>query len=691
MSTHPGISLCSLPDLRLTGRQAKALDGAGIGTLGDLLLRFPRRFEDRSAPTPLPGDLPGHPILVTGTVINAQARRLGRQRCTVLAVALDTSCAASSQALTCRWFGMPYLARGFPHGARVFLFGTPKLLKGEPFMDHPEHEVIRPDDPLQLGQFAPIHSTPRGITTRDYRGLVHHALGLLTSCPDLLPPPKADGPFAGSSRLGALRDMHFPPSQDALTAARRYLALEWLVGQQLGVLARRAAADRQPKKRAPLTRDDKLADRLLANLPFLPTGDQQRAIAEIRRDLRSPRPMNRLLHGDVGSGKTLVAAAAAAIAMERGEQVALMAPTQILAEQHFATLSRWFQPLGIDVSLNTSALRRGTPSAGGLVVGTHALLHSKDEALDPALIVIDEQHKFGVAQREQLIGRARNPPDVLVMTATPIPRTLLITSYGDLDVSTLKEKPAGRTPIATEARYATGIRELSSFLKQEMAKGRQAYLVFPRIDGGEQASSSRGKIPTLEEELPKWEKRLRPYRVGHVHSGVTLEDREATMRDFRDGSIPALLCTTVIEVGVDVPNATVMCIFGAGRFGLAQLHQLRGRIGRGSGASHCLLLPDRDDPEVREKLAILEQTEDGFRIAEADLARRGPGEILGFSQSGHGGLAALSEQLGDPDFCSLGQKVAQKIAGLDPSLEQSANRELIKLSSPGRLGDGTLQ
>ncbi len=686
---RPGSLVTSIPNFLRNNRERNALAEAGIRDLQQLVLRLPRRFEDRITPVVLPAEPPGHPIPLRGQVTHTRAMRLGRQRCTVLEVAIDPPDAPRST-LTCRWFGMPYLARAFPVDAQVHLFGTAKLLKGNLFMDHPEHEVIRADDPLQLGALVPIHVSPRGITTRDFRRLVERALDLLADCPDLLPPPRIHGSFEGWSRLRALREAHFPANRDSLLAAQRYLALEWLVGQQLGVLARRAATDRDIRQRNAPSRQGQLVGQLLASLPFAPTTDQQNAIHEIMADLRTPRPMNRLLHGDVGSGKTVVAAAAAVSALERGEQVALMAPTQILAEQHFTTLRQWLHPLGLDVSLRTSALREGSPTAAGIVVGTHALLHGEDEELDPQLVIIDEQHKFGVAQRERLIGRARNPPDVLVMTATPIPRTLVITAYGELDVSTLQEKPPGRSPIITNVLYGARTREVTTLLKEKLGKGQQAYLVFPRIQSGEQAPSS-GKAPNLEEELPKWQKRLHPFPIGHVHGRMPLEEREATMTAFRNGEIAALLATTAIEVGVDVPNATMMVIFGAGRFGIAQLHQLRGRIGRGTQQAQCLLLADRDTPEMREKLGILETTEDGFQIAEADLARRGPGEILGHAQSGHGGLAALAEHLGDPDFCILARKVARKITASDPALEKSSNRELIRLASPVRTGEGSLQ
>lgn len=484
LSNHLGSADVPLSDLPLTGRQQAAFTEAGILTLENLLLRFPRRFEDRSTPAALPEHPSGAPVLVFGTIVLASPRRFGRQRCTVLELRIAPSGNSAWESLTCRWFGMPYLARGFSAGAEIFVFGTAKVLKGELFMDHPEHEVIREGDPLQLGTCVPVHTSPRGITTRDYRRLVRHACDRLeTLLPDLLPPPKPDGPFAGSCRLDALRNIHFPPHQQALDAAKRYLALEWLVGQQLGITARRARADSLPKIRpataTPALKKNLLTE-LLKSLPFQATTDQKKAIEEIQTDLVSSRPMNRLLHGDVGSGKTLVAAAAAAITLNRGDQVALMAPTQILAEQHYSTLTRWFHPLGIAVSLITSSLRQGHPATNGLVIGTHALLHSKDDGLAPALVIIDEQHKFGVAQREKLIGHApESSADVLILTATPIPRTLVITTYGDLDVSTLKEKPAGRARVTTAARYGYRVRELTAFLKRELTMGRQAYLVFP--------------------------------------------------------------------------------------------------------------------------------------------------------------------------------------------------------------------
>lgn len=688
-----GTPLDSVPGLGLPDRQSKALSTAGIDTIGDLLCRFPKRHEDRLSVAPPPA-IPGtRPILLTGKVLSSTSG-FGRGSIAKVEVVLDPSTDTPWEFVTARWFGMGFIAKAFSAGARVFLFGTPKILKEQLVFDHPEHEVIRDGcENLQLGSLVPIHASPRGITTRDYRSLVHRVASQLDNCPDLLPPPKTDGPFAGSNRLESFQKLHFPSSDADLRNARRYLALEWLVGMQLGVLQRRASYAEVEKTR-PRELGDDLLQQLLAGLPFQPTGDQLKAIQEIASDLRTAQPMNRLLHGDVGSGKTLVAGGAIALAVDRGDQAAIMAPTQILAEQHFATFQAWFGPLGVRVRLLTSDRKEDGYTSGAvpqLVVGTHALLYSDDETLKPELVIIDEQHKFGVAQREALIAR-HGHPDVLVLTATPIPRTMVLTAYGDLEVSTLREKPAGRSPITTAARYSHKVSDLTKFLKREITKGRQCYLLFPLIDGGAKAAASdKKKPPSLEDEFPKWVHRLRPHAVDMVHGGMAGPERDAAMEKFRSGETAALLCTTVIEVGVDVSNASVMCIFGAGRFGLAQLHQLRGRVGRGSEKSFCLLLPDRDNAEVREKLAVLEETGDGFVIAEADLARRGPGEILGVAQSGHSAAAAFSAELMDIDFCLLSQKLAARIRKNDTQLQSPANQSLLELSSPKQSGSGALQ
>ncbi len=406
-----------------------------------------------------------------------------------------------------------------------------------------------------------------------------------------------------------------------------------------------------------------LLKKFLSNLPFEPTGAQLRVSDEIRKDLAEELPMIRLLQGDVGAGKTLVAAAAILLVVEAGFDAALMAPTQILAEQHFITFQAWFEPLGITVKLRTGSKESGGElplfaagnGLGTLVIGTHALIHG-NETFDNGLglAVIDEQHKFGVAQRQALIDQG-DSPDVLVMTATPIPRTLTLAFYGDLDVSILDELPKGRGKIVTGIRLTSQTDKAAAFVREQLKEGRQAYIVYPLIDESEKISAGAVTV-----EFEEWKKRLKGYELTLLHGRIAPDEKDRVMEDFRKGKADALISTTVIEVGVDVPNANIMLIYNAERFGLAQLHQLRGRIGRGEHTSYCILMCDPENSTNRERLKILEETRDGFIIAEEDLNQRGPGEVLGTQQSGLPDLKFV-EFLGDTKLVAEAREIAARM------------------------------
>ena len=470
-----------------------------------------------------------------------------------------------------------------------------------------------------------------------------------------------------ASDVLALHDIHFPQTFEHLEAARRHLVREEFFCIQLLIQARRTDWRRLPGTAKTTT--GQLLDRLLQSLPFALTDSQIEVIAEIRRDLSAPQRMNRLLQGDVGSGKTLVALAAMLLAVEAGWQAALMAPTQILAEQHYLNFKKLLEPLEIPIALRAAgrtedtaplplfatAKDRGAHAspraisgvppenlvrrdaelhtrdayAPRIIIGTHALLYESSGFDNLGLIVIDEQHKFGVLQRARLIARG-DSPDVLVMTATPIPRTLTQTLYGDLDVSTLREKPANRGVVVTAVRETAKLPEVIDFVKKQIARGRQAYIVYPLVD-----ESDKLAVKSATAEFEKWRPLLAPYSVGLLHGRMPPDEKEEVAAQFRAGRLAALIATTVIEVGVDVPNANIMVVENAERFGLAQLHQLRGRIGRGEHKSFCVLLHDPKAAEpALEKLAVLEKTSDGFEIAEADLRLRGPGDLLGTAQTG---------------------------------------------------------
>ncbi len=431
------------------------------------------------------------------------------------------------------------------------------------------------------------------------------------------------------SRAEAIRALHFPDTIEAVETARRRLALDEFVALQMQMRRRRETFESKAEA-LPCGGDNRLMKPFLSALGFKLTASQTRVLREIRADLRGAHPMRRLLQGDVGSGKTVVAACSALMAVESGYSAAVMAPTEILAEQHYRTLNRWFAPLNVPVELRTGSARieSSRPAAGArVVVGTHALLTSGCEIPRLGLVVIDEQHKFGVAQREQLVRKGRYP-HLLIMTATPIPRTLGLTLYGDLDVSTIDAAPPGRGTVRTYVRPADRLERVWAFVRDQLAKGRQAYVVYPRVE-----DAGTG-IKAVTREFEAVQRALAPHAVGLLHGRLPARARDEVMQAFREGRIRVLVATSLIEVGVDVPNATVMVIENAEQFGLAQLHQLRGRIGRGAHESHCILVSDADTDEARARLRVLEETTDGFRIAEADLKFRGPGELLGRQQSG---------------------------------------------------------
>ena len=615
----------------LPAKEVLALASAGFHTAFEVLDHLPKRYEDRRRFDRFPNQPVAIPVCLRGTVVDSAKRHFGKGSGFYEAVVMDGSGGVfGSGKITCRWFNMPFMQRVVATGQEVVVYGKVKDQKGRLIMDHPEFEVLREDeaevDSLHVERIVPIYRNIAGIAQRRLREIMHL---LLMQCD----PESLEGRFlrdAGRMRAKALSSAHFPASLDETRDARRRFALEEFFGIQLNVAWRRAR--QQEHAGRVMGRRTALLTQFYNSLPFDLTGAQKRAIKEIIADMRQPRPMNRLLQGDVGSGKTFVAMASMLLAVDSGCQAAMMAPTQILAEQHYLTFKRWLEPLGVRMALRTASRDESShlPLEGApqMIIGTHALLY--DDALfeDLGLVVIDEQHKFGVAQRASLIRRGIMP-DVLVMTATPIPRTLTMTIYGDLDVSLLDEKPPGRGKLITAVRAGAKQSDINSFIKEQLATGRQAYLVYPLVEESETV-----KAESATAEFAKWSKRLSPYKTGLIHGKMKPEEKDDVMNRFRDGEIAALVATSVIEVGVDVPNATVMLLHNAERFGLAQIHQLRGRIGRGGHKGYCVLLTDGKNPEAMEKLKVLEQTSDGFAIAEADLRLRGPGDVLGTMQSG---------------------------------------------------------
>ena len=906
--------------------RARQLGRFGLETVGALLMHFPRRYEDRSQFDVFPSGGGDRPVCVCGMVQRATMRRIrGSQR--MFDVLLEEEGrGAFGGRLVCRWFNAFWVEKLIVQGQRLVVYGKPKVSGSGVVMAHPEFEVVEDDAEasIHLKRIVPVHAATEGLTPRVLRRIVWDVLERLEDdTVEQLVPPALDA----YPRAWAFRQIHFPKSWDDLAKARRHLVLEEFLAMQLAVTSKRA--ELKSLRGEPHSGPGALMDRLHAALPFPLTAAQRRAIAEIRDDLASPRPMNRLLHGDVGSGKTLVAMSAMLLCVEAGFQAALMAPTQILAEQHWLNFRRLLEPLGLRIALRTGArredsgemplfaaaqpqipggardpravsgdppetpqnprpregspaaaapgarYRRGrlphfehpwaiyaivsniaeprrlspaardlvmdailfwqnkryvlfaacvmpdhfhmliqplpkpraegdavefwplteilhsikswtaheinklegeqgslwqkewfdryargdrdleekysyilnNPQAEGLVehaedypwcwwpgggwtredapasafaagrreqhagrvlhpegaadtpgqtgrtespmerafapdephifIGTHALLYEGAGFSRLGLVVIDEQHKFGVMQRARLVAQG-TVPDVLVMTATPIPRTLTMTLYGDLDVSTLDELPAGRGKIVTAVRPPAKLPDVVKFIREQLDEGRQAYIVYPLIDESEKLEA---KAATAE--IKKWTELLAPHRCELLHGRIPPEEKDAVMARFRSGDTKALISTTVIEVGVDVPNATVMLIENAERFGLAQLHQLRGRIGRGAHKSWCALITGDDSAEAMEKLRVLEGSGDGFEIAEADLRLRGPGDLLGTAQSGLPPLR-LGDLFRDADLMKLARNHAFLIFERDPKLERPEHAGCRKLLALNR-------
>ena len=624
--TKPSISPLAAPITSLWGvgsERARLLARLEIFTIEDLLLHKPRRYEDRRKFLPIRELKLKEAATVRGKIVAAGVKRFKRGTRATFECILDDG----SALLHCRWWQMqPWMEDYFAVGREFLVFGKPETLKPRT-IDHPETELVEPGDDefVHVNRIVPIHPLTEGLTARAMRTLVWRALEKFetqiaepTPAPDLkVYPPRAN----------AVRMIHFPEELTDVEIARQRLALDEFIVLQIQIQARRKKFEASAKA-LPCHGDNRLMKPFLAQLGFKLTEAQTRVLREIRADMSGPHPMRRLLQGDVGSGKTAVAACAALMALESGFNVALMSPTEILAEQHFRNFSLWLEPLGITVELRTGSKKdEKTKSQRHLIIGTHALVTSGFEIPNLGLVIIDEQHKFGVAQRETLV-RKGNYPHLLVMTATPIPRTLGLTLYGDLDVSVIDELPGGRGEIKTFVRASARLPKVWEFIREKLKAGRQAYIVYPRVE-----ESSDG-FKAVTKEFENVQRALAPFKVGLLHGRVKPAEKELVMADFRANKLNALLATSLIEVGVDVPNATVMLIENAEAFGLAQLHQLRGRIGRGAHESFCILISEAKNLEARGRLKVLEATGDGFAIAEADLKLRGPGELLGQQQSG---------------------------------------------------------
>lgn len=882
-----------------------ALRRLGITTAEDLVMHYPRRYEDRHEFPHFPREESDQPICLCGEVTKTSIRRFGGWKKIFEATLEESEANALTQPLTLRWFNMHYIQKMIAVGQQLIVFGKPRLRSKRLCMDHPEFEVVE-DDPtaaeIHFRRITPIYPATEGVSQRLLRSIIYRVLKELSDEPlETLLPTELDR----LQRRTAISQIHFPTSWESLAASRQHLILSEFFAIQMLIVSRRNQSHSRPG--AVHCGCGELLDRFLQALPFELTSGQKKVVAEIRQDLAAARPMNRLLQGDVGSGKTVVAIAAMLLAAEAGYQSAFMAPTQILAEQHYGVLRRWLEPLRLRLSIRTATRQEDTgplplfensrkqdeddeaqdvingylgsarvsragnevPSsrtfseqaAGAgysrrrlphfekpwaiyaitiatksrrslspeartialnalrhfhnqryelfaacvmpdhlhalfqpwpekttedgevafwplpkllrslksftahkineiertsgavweketldryirsdsdleekfhyilrnpwdsgvaqandsypwvwtqddecrsksssrqnaatntrdacapqqhlsdqphIIVGTHALLYEGVSFSNLGLVIIDEQHKFGVAQRARLIGDrpGQAHPDVLVMTATPIPRTLTMTVYGDLDVSTIEEMPQGRGKIVTAVRGTQKLGEVLSFLRKELESGRQAYVVYPLIE-----ESDKLDVKAAAKEFEQWQERLRPFRCALLHGRLPTDEKQMVMEQFRTHQVQVLVSTTVIEVGVDVSNATVMLIENAERFGLAQLHQLRGRIGRGAHKSYCVLLTNDSSPETMAKLNVLEATANGFEVAEADWQLRGPGDLLGTAQTGLPALR-IGDLKRDAHLMQTARKAALSIFATDPGLDRPENQRFRSL------------
>jgi ATP-dependent DNA helicase RecG len=623
--------------------RAKQLARLEIRTIEDVLLHRPRRYEDRRQLLPIARLQLGESATVGGTVVTLGVKWYVKHTKSIFELILDDGTAR----LHCRWWNLPFMEKYFAVGNEVIVFGKPVGLKPRT-MDHPETEVLEPgeEDNIHFNRLTPVYPLTEGLPQRWLRSLVWRTLAGFEG---RIPEPLAEvrlpiGVQELPSRAQAIRMLHFPDTPADVAPARRRLALDEFVELQRQILRRRL--NFESKARAlPCRGDNHLIKPFLARLGFKLTEAQTKVLRELRQDMSGPRPMRRLLQGDVGSGKTVVAACCALMALESGYAVALMAPTEVLAEQHYGNFTKWLEPLGVAVELRTGSRKIGegresksevrspqsestVPRRVKLTIGTHALIEAGFAPENLGLVIIDEQHKFGVAQREQLVRKGQYP-HLLVMTATPIPRTLGLTVYGELDVSVIEALPPGRGRISTFVRTADKLPQVWEFIRGRLVEGRQAYVVYPRVE-----ETGPDGVKAVTKEYENLRQALAPFRVGLLHGRLRPREKEEVMEAFRAGDLRVLLATSLVEVGVDVANATVMLVENAELFGLAQLHQLRGRIGRGAHDSYCILVAAAKSREARTRLRVLEESNDGFRIAEADLQLRGPGELLGQQQSG---------------------------------------------------------
>ncbi len=649
-------------------------DELGIKTYGDLLGCYPYKYVDRSkiyAIHELSGDMPF--VQITGRILSFETFEMGPRKERVVAHFSDGTGIADLV-----WFqGGKYAKQNYKIGTEYLVFGKPTVFNNRINFTHPEIEAIaeQQDTSGLLRKMQPYYSTTekmkkRGLTSRTLEKLIRTLIEKLPALQETIP-DFITAPLHLMSRDESCRVIHFPQDNKSLEQARIRLKFEELFFVQLNIL--RYASDHRRKYQGYVFPHigDYFNSFYHNNLPFPLTEAQKRVIREIRKDCGSGRQMNRLLQGDVGSGKTLVALMSMLIAIDNGYQSCIMAPTEILAEQHLQTIMAFLEGMDIRVALLTGIVKgkRREEVLEGLMdgtvqilVGTHAVIEDTVQFARLGLVVVDEQHRFGVAQRAKLWKKSENPPHVLVMTATPIPRTLAMTIYGDLDVSVIDELPPGRKPVHTTHVFETRMTTLYDGIRRQIREGRQVYIVFPLIE-----ESEKSDLKNLEDGFEVLRQAFPEFRLSKVHGRMKPRDKEEEMQRFVSGETQILVATTVIEVGVNVPNASVMVILDAQRFGLSQLHQLRGRVGRGADQSFCILVtPYKLSEDTRRRIDIMCDTNDGFRIAEADLKLRGPGDLEGTQQSGMAFDLKIADIARDGQIVQMARDEAQKVIDDDP-------------------------
>lgn len=643
----------------------------GIETYGDLLEYYPYKYVDRSHIYTISSLSPDMPFVqIKGRILSFESFQMGVKKKRLVAHFGD-----GTGVVDLVWFsGTQYVSKNYKTGVEYIVFGKPTIYGGRFQISHPELDLA---ENLQLSEMGmqPFYVTTErmknsGLSSRSLEKIVKALLSKLPTQPETLP-EYITAPLHLVSRDAAIRGVHYPHTQMEMQKARERLKFEELFYVQLNIL--RYTANHRRKYRGYLLPriGEHFNSFFKQNLKFELTGAQKRVMHEIQSDMNTGRQMNRLVQGDVGSGKTLVALMAMLIAVDNGFQACMMAPTEILAEQHLATIKDFLKGLNVRVELLTGIVKgkkrkeilEGVVTGDvHILVGTHAVIEDTVQFHNLGLAVVDEQHRFGVAQRAKLWAKNQNPPHILVMTATPIPRTLAMTIYGDLDISVIDELPPGRKPIQTLHKYDNQMTTLYNGIRQQITLGRQVYIVYPLI-----SESEKMDLKNLEDGFEQLQNIFPDYKMSKVHGRMKPAEKEAEMQRFASGETQILVATTVIEVGVNVPNASVMVIMEAQRFGLSQLHQLRGRVGRGADQSYCILVSGHElSAETRKRLEIMTETNDGFRIAEADLKLRGPGDLEGTQQSGLAFDLKIADIARDGQLVQLARDEAQKIIDEDP-------------------------